>query len=89
MTDREGTGCVVESYGRRVVVERSDGARLPCKLKRKNFDLVAGDDVRIALSPGDDEWTVTVRLPRRNVRRLRRDNGVTVSAQFPHSIGYP
>jgi len=29
--------------------------------------LVAGDNVRIALSPGDDEWTVTERLPRRNV----------------------
>lgn len=67
MSDREGTGCVVESYGRRVVVERTDGTRLPCKLKRKNLDLVAGDDVRLALSPGDDEWTVTERLPRRNV----------------------
>lgn len=67
MTGREDTGCVVESYGRRVVVERSGGERVPCKLKRKNLDLVAGDDVRVVLGQGDDEWTVTERLPRRNV----------------------
>ena len=67
MTDREDTGCVVESYGRRVVVERAGGERVPCKLKRKNLDLVAGDDVRILLAPGDDEWTVIERQPRRNV----------------------
>ena len=32
-----------------------------------DLDLVAGDDVRIEFRPGDDEWTVTERLPRRNV----------------------
>ena len=67
MTARDDTGCVIESYGRRVVVERSGGVCVPCKLRRKNMDLVAGDAVRIALSPGDDEWTVAERLPRRNV----------------------
>jgi ribosome biogenesis GTPase len=67
VTGRDDTGCVIESYGRRVVVERSGGECVPCKLKRKNLDLVAGDGVRIALSSGDDEWTVTERLPRRNV----------------------
>ena len=67
MTERDDTGSVVESYGRRVIVRRSGGERAPCKLKRKNLDLVAGDDVRLMLSPGDDEWTVTERLPRRNV----------------------
>jgi ribosome biogenesis GTPase len=67
VTASDDTGCVIESYGRRVVVERSGRERVPCKLKRKNMDLVAGDAVRIALSPGDDEWTVVERLPRRNV----------------------
>jgi ribosome biogenesis GTPase len=67
VTDREDTGCVVESYGRRVVVERAGGERVACKLKRKNLDLVAGDDVSIQFAPGDDEWNVTARLPRRNV----------------------
>ena len=67
MTDRQDTGCVVESYGRRVVVLRSMGERVPCKLKRKNLDLVAGDEVSLQITPGDDEWTVTERLPRRNV----------------------
>jgi ribosome biogenesis GTPase len=67
VTDRTDTGCVVESYGRRVVVERAGGAQVTCKLKRRGLDLVAGDEVRIDFSPGDDEWTVTERLPRRNV----------------------
>jgi ribosome biogenesis GTPase len=58
---------VVESYGRRAVVERAVGEQVTCKLKRRNLDLVAGDDVRIEFSPGDDEWTVMERLPRRNV----------------------
>jgi len=67
VTERQDSGCVVESYGRRAVVERPGGVRLPCKLKRRNLDLVAGDNVRVELSPGDDEWTVVERLPRRNV----------------------
>lgn len=67
MSEREDTGCVVESYGRRVVVARGEGTSVACKLKRRNLDLVAGDEVRIAVSSGDDEWTVVERLPRRNV----------------------
>jgi len=67
VTDRQDTGCVVESYGRRVVVQRAGGGRVPCKLRRKNLDLVAGDDVSLEIAAGDDEWTVTERLPRRNV----------------------
>lgn len=67
MTDRVDTGCVMESYGRRVLVARSAGARVPCKLKRRSLDVVAGDEVRIELPPGDDEWSVVERLPRRNV----------------------
>jgi len=62
-----GKGCVVEAFGRRVLVERPDGTRVPCKLRRRNLSVVAGDDVLIELPPGDDEWTVTERLPRRNV----------------------
>ncbi len=67
MSEREDTGCVVESYGRRVVVARAGAESVPCKLRRRDLDLVAGDEVRIAVSPGDDEWTVIERLPRRNV----------------------
>lgn len=67
MSEREDTGCVIESYGRRVVVARGGATSVACKLKRRNLDLVAGDEVRIAVSAGDDEWTVVERLPRRNV----------------------
>ncbi|RPI14732.1 MAG: ribosome small subunit-dependent GTPase A [Lysobacterales bacterium] len=67
MTDTEGTGTVVESYGRRVVVRRPDGERVSCKLRRRGLDLVAGDEVRLAFAAGDDEWAVVERLPRRNL----------------------
>lgn len=67
MTNPDQTGCVIESYGRRVVVACDGSDPRPCKLRRRNLELVAGDDVVIAMSPGDDEWTVIERLPRRNV----------------------
>lgn len=67
MSAREDTGCVVESYGRRVVVAGRASGSVACKLRRRDLDLVAGDEVRIAVAPGDDEWSVVERLPRRNV----------------------
>jgi ribosome biogenesis GTPase len=67
VTNPDQTGCVIESYGRRVVVACDGSDPRPCKLRRRNLELVAGDDVVIAMSPGDDEWTVIERLPRRNV----------------------
>jgi ribosome biogenesis GTPase len=67
VSEPEDIGCVIESYGRRVVVARRDKESVTCKLRRRDLDLVAGDEVRIAVSPGDDEWTVVERLPRRNV----------------------
>lgn len=79
MTTDDETGCVVESYGRRVVVERNGGDRVPCKLRRRNLDLVAGDQVRISFEPGDDEWSVTERLPRRNVLTRSDSRGRTES----------
>lgn len=67
MTARDDTGCVVESYGRRVIVARTGGEQVPCKLRGRSLEVVAGDEVRVELTPGDDAWTVTERLPRRNV----------------------
>ena len=60
-------GCVIESYGRRVIVASDGGDERSCKLRHRALELVAGDDVLVAMSPGDDEWTVIERLPRRNV----------------------
>jgi len=72
-------GHVVESYGRRVVVADDDGNARNCKLKGRDLDLVAGDDVLIARSPGDDEWTVTDRRPRRNLFSRSDSRGRTES----------
>ena len=49
------------------MVASRDSGSVGCKLRRRDLDLVAGDEVRIAVSPGDDEWSVVERLPRRNV----------------------
>lgn len=67
MTAAGEPGHVVESYGRRAVVAGEDGSEYSCKLKRRDLDLVAGDDVIFSRFPGDDEWTVIERRPRRNV----------------------
>lgn len=67
MSGPEICGCVVESYGRRVVVSTSDGALLPCKLRGRRLDVVAGDDVLVEKHDGSDDWTVVARLDRRNV----------------------
>jgi ribosome biogenesis GTPase len=58
---------VVESYGRRVAVAPPGAAPVPCKLRGRRLDVVAGDEVRIERRRGADDWTVVERLPRRNV----------------------
>lgn len=79
MTAEGEPGHVVESYGRRVVVAGEDGGEYSCKLKRRDLDLVAGDDVMIFRAPGDDEWTVVERRPRRNVFSRSDSRGRTES----------
>jgi len=69
------TGCVVESYGRRVLVSRPGAPDVRCKLRRRSLDVVAGDLVRIAVAAGDDEWSVLERMPRRNVLRRSDSRG--------------
>jgi len=61
------TGCVIESYGRRVVVAPRGSEPVQCKLRGRKLEVVAGDDVRIERQHGADDWTVIERLPRRNV----------------------
>jgi ribosome biogenesis GTPase len=60
-------GCVVECYGRRVLVVHDAGAPLSCKVRGRKLDVVAGDEVLIEKHQGSDDWTVGERLARRNV----------------------
>jgi ribosome biogenesis GTPase len=73
------TGCVVESYGRRVVVLTADTAeRLSCKIHGRKTVVVAGDVVRLQRETGaaDSEyWVVAERLPRRNVLQRTDSRG--------------
>lgn len=74
MSTPSRTGCVVECFGRQVVVAPDDGNdRLHCKLRGRKLDVVAGDRVRIDSTGAADEWVVAERLPRRNVL-LRSDS---------------
>src|SRR5262245_23400227 len=58
---------VVESFGRRVVVD-SSGERLPAELFGKRLSCVCGDDVTIRLpSPGGDTARVIAIAPRRSL----------------------
>jgi ribosome biogenesis GTPase len=58
---------VVESFGRRVVVDRS-GERLPAELFGKRMSCVCGDDVTIRLPPpGGDTARVVAIAPRRSL----------------------
>jgi ribosome biogenesis GTPase len=74
-------GTVVESYGRRVVVlTRDEGVRLPCKVRGRRLEVVAGDEVLLEHEGStDDAWVVADRLPRRNVL-LRTDSRGTDEA---------
>jgi ribosome biogenesis GTPase len=73
------SGCVVESYGRRVVVARSPADRVTCKLRGRKLEVVVGDGVRIEPDRPDGDWTVTERLPRRNVLRRSDSRGMDES----------
>lgn len=60
---------VIESFGRRVIVEARDGERLPAELFGKRMSSVCGDEVRIrrtAAGSGDVAKVVTIE-PRRTL----------------------
>jgi ribosome biogenesis GTPase len=69
-------GCVVESYGRRVVVARADDARIFGKLRGRKLEVVVGDEVVIRPDRPDEDWSVVERLDRRNVLRRSDSRGL-------------
>ena len=74
------TGCIVEYYGRRVVVRvDADGERIKCKLRGRRLEVVAGDNVRLEQEPRDGEWIVAERLPRRNLLKRTDSRGLDES----------
>lgn len=79
MSDGDAIGCVIESYGRRVVVEFPGGATEPCKLRGRKLDVVAGDQVCVERHAGSDERTVVERLPRRNLLSRSDSRGLPES----------
>jgi len=60
---------VIESFGRRVIVESADGSTLKAELFGKRLTCVCGDDVTIRMPSerGDDVAKVTAVTPRRSL----------------------
>jgi ribosome biogenesis GTPase len=69
MTPAEAPARVIESFGRRVIVETATGERLPAELFGKRMSSVCGDDVRVRAAPdaSGDVAKVVVVLPRRTL----------------------
>jgi ribosome biogenesis GTPase / thiamine phosphate phosphatase len=69
MTRAEELARVIESFGRRVIVETAQGERLAAELFGKRMSSVCGDDVRIRPVPdgSGDVAKVTAVLPRRSL----------------------
>ena len=84
MTATPVDATVIESYGRRVVVELPESGPTACKLRGRRLDVVAGDRVRVQPQSGTGEWTVVDRLPRRNVleRSDSRGNEESIAANL-------
>ncbi len=66
MKDTHGSGVVLASYGRGVLVQADDIA-LHCALKGRKQRVVCGDRIRWAFAPRADEPTVESIEPRRNL----------------------
>lgn len=64
---------VVESFGRRAIVETGAGTRHAAVLFGKRLQIVCGDRVRLSRQAGSDEWQITSVEPRRTVI-ARTDN---------------
>jgi ribosome biogenesis GTPase / thiamine phosphate phosphatase len=79
VSSRDATGCVIESYGRRVVVELPGGETVHCNLRGRKLDVVAGDEVRLERHQGSDELSVVQRLPRRNLLSRSDSRGLEES----------
>jgi ribosome biogenesis GTPase len=58
---------VVESFGRRVVVETSDGARIPAELFGKRLSVVCGDEVQVRPARAGDAPRVVALKSRRSL----------------------
>lgn len=67
MNEAVGLARVVESFGRRAIVENADGARHPAALFGKRLQIVCGDQVRLAREPGSDEWQIVAVESRNSV----------------------
>ena len=62
-----------------MVVARTGGEKVTCKVRGRRLEVVAGDVVCIKPDPVDDDWTVTDRLDRRNVLRRSDSRGLDES----------
>lgn len=75
--DAEFDARVVESFGRRVVIETADGTRTPAELFGKRLSVVCGDEVRVRPSRAGDAPRVITVQPRRTLLARTDSRGRT------------
>jgi len=75
---------IVESFGRRVVVENTSLERKPAALFGKRLQVVCGDRVKVRSAPQSDELQVVELLPRRSLfsRTDTRGNSEPLAANL-------
>lgn len=71
------TGRVVANHGRRVLIEASDGKRIPCTLLGRRLEAVCGDEVRWRPDLTPERGIVFERLPRRSTLARANSSGGT------------
>lgn len=79
MSEQLGAGAprarVVESFGRRVIVETADGARRPAELFGKRLSCVCGDEVEMRMpSPGSGDVAKVIAVAPRRALFARTDS---------------
>ncbi len=71
------SGRVIASHGRRVLIETTDGARLPCAILGRDLQIVCGDEVLWRRDVAADRGIVTERQPRRSALERTNAHGGT------------
>jgi len=86
VTSTPVSGCVLESFGRHVVVATASHGKLNCKLRGRRLSVVVGDEVLVASGASSTDWTVTDRQPRRSVFTRSDNRGLPedIAANLDH-----
>jgi ribosome biogenesis GTPase len=87
-TGLDPTGLVVAAHGRRGILARADGSRLPYRVRGRHLRVCCGDRVHYAITAEDDPALVTGIAPRDNELQRLSGRGLpeTIAANVTHLV---